>query len=248
MSNRSNNNKGNFLRYTLKEVGMSDTVMLIEWQRLAVRYAATGSSARYFPLLPYIQDLNEDIDEAPRIEEAANPLLTAEGVQAVYQSLVIAANNKRRERATLKRAFFTVMMGQVGGQLLSSLLALDGFTTRQTTGDIIWLWRKIEELVSGAHVGRNWPANVILRTVIRIACTKQGPTESIEDYHLRFSTEVEGAANAGIDLSDWTNDLFANIRGNGEGVLVAAWINGLRAEYSGYRNTLHNNYVSHLFS
>ena len=84
------------------------------------------------------------------------------------------------------------MMGQVGGQLLSSLLALDEFETRQTTGDIIWLWHRIADLVSGAHVGRNWPANVVLCTIIRIACAKQGPTESIEDYHLRFTTELEG--------------------------------------------------------
>mmetsp|Transcript_13743 Transcript_13743/g.20408 ORF Transcript_13743/g.20408 Transcript_13743/m.20408 type:complete len:100 (-) Transcript_13743:59-358(-) len=92
-NSRNNNNDANsFLRYFLEKVGMSDTAKLIEWQRLAVRYASTGSSARYHPLLPYIQHLNEDIDEPPSIEDT--PDLTAEGNQAVFQSIYIAFINK----------------------------------------------------------------------------------------------------------------------------------------------------------
>ena len=52
-------------------------------------------------------------------------------------------------------------------------------------------------------------------------------------------------------MSRWSNRLLTEIyqdggeQGEGAGsVVVAAWLNGLRKEYDGYRTALHNNYIT----
>mmetsp|Transcript_1115 Transcript_1115/g.1749 ORF Transcript_1115/g.1749 Transcript_1115/m.1749 type:complete len:291 (+) Transcript_1115:1852-2724(+) len=246
MVNNSNNDATAFLRMMLTELGEDSIAQLIEWRRRCIRYMTAAASGKYTIILSYLTDLNNDIDNPPARPELEG--LTDEQITTVWMSLLNTHLKNKGEREVARRAFFEVMMGQTGGALRSELHSLADFDTRQSTGDIIWLWMTIEELVSGAHVGRNWPPMVVLRQMTRIINITQGSNESLEDYHHRFNTEVEGTINAGINLGAHPllaemGNLFADNGEADDAVLVAAWLRGLRNKFSSYNDALHNNYL-----
>ena len=202
-----------------------------------------GASGKYNALLSYLDDLNDDIDNQP--ERPVVNGATDEQITTIWIILIGSHLKAKGEREVSRQAFFEVMMGQTGGALRSALHGLDNFDTRKSTGDIIWLWTTIEDLVSGMHVGRNWPPLVVLRQITRIICTTQGAAETIKEYHHRFTTKVEGAINAGINLGGHPllaeqGALFADNGEANDAIIVAAWLHGLRDKFSDYADALHN--------
>jgi len=154
-------------------------------------------------------------------------------------------------RATSRRALFSIMHGQTGGALRSALEAQTEFQASQTSGDIVWLWKKIGDLATGAHIGRNWPPDVAREQLVRVMTVRQGRTETLEEYHHRFTVEVEGIRAAGVNYGGHpilagmvgTNGLFADDDQADEAIIVSAWLHGLRDEFREYLAALRNNFL-----
>ena len=248
----SNNNHLIFLRTTLSRTGSPDSTDLIKWRKYCKYFMLSGAGGKYASLIPYINDLNHGIDKPPKRPKPEEVGGMDEGkINQIYISLMGEHMKQKVLRATSRHALFAIMHGQTGGALRSALEAQSEFQASQTSGDIVWLWKTIEDLASGAHIGQNWLSDVAREQLVRVVMVRQGRNETLEEYHHCFTVEVEGISTAGVNYGghsmlegmDGPDELFADPSQADEAIIVSAWLHGLRNKYREYLAALRNNYL-----